>query len=412
MSHIRAAPKKEPFELNTSLLIKLAFVESVRYDGMAFGSGCVGGYSKEVAMAGKFSYLKFKDIDLSDPFFDSLKVDYPDFDRWFESKRDEPVFVYHDDEGVGAFLYIKDKENEDIELIDGKLPLYERTKIGTLKLSERMKGQRIGEGAFGLALWRWRKLKTQEIYLTVYPKHDDVVALACKFGFTDVGARPNGEHIYLKKRFGNDYSDPYKSFPFINPKFEHAGYVIINDVFHDDLFPYSELKGNQPNREGLNEKIEIAASNGVTKYYIGSPTTEWPYKIGEPLLVYRRYTGNNGKPSFRSCITSFVVVTEIVHIKGRGKASMTEDEFIRYIKNKSVYSEEQLRNKYKSEPHLVVLGMLYTGYFGAGNNVNMRWLQDHGFWPQGYPTTARLSVEQFKSILKEGEVNVSDVIVD
>lgn len=86
-----SCPQKEPFELNTFLLIKLAFVESVRYDGMAFGSGCVGGYSKEVAMAGKFSYLKFKDIDLSDPFFDSLKGDYPDFDRWFESNS----FVYY-----------------------------------------------------------------------------------------------------------------------------------------------------------------------------------------------------------------------------------------------------------------------------------------------------------------------------
>lgn len=75
-------------------------------------------------------------------------------------------------------------------------------------------------------------------------------------------------------------------------------------------------------------------------------------------------------------------------------------------------NEDQLRDMYRFEPHLVVLGMLYTGYFGAGNNVNMRWLQDNGFWPQGYPTTARLSVEQFKRILKEGEVNVSDVIVD
>lgn len=105
-------------------------------------------------MAGKFSYLKFRDVDLSDSFFDSLKTDYDGFDGWFKSKIDEPVFVYQDDEGVGAFLYIKDKETEAIGMVDGELPARERTKIGTLKLSERMKGQRIGEGAFGLALWR------------------------------------------------------------------------------------------------------------------------------------------------------------------------------------------------------------------------------------------------------------------
>lgn len=29
----------------------------------------------------------FKDIDLSDPFFDSLKEDYPGFSEWFEKKK-------------------------------------------------------------------------------------------------------------------------------------------------------------------------------------------------------------------------------------------------------------------------------------------------------------------------------------
>lgn len=34
-------------------------------------------------MAGNFSLKKFSDIDLNDPFFDSLKADYP---GWRQSK--------------------------------------------------------------------------------------------------------------------------------------------------------------------------------------------------------------------------------------------------------------------------------------------------------------------------------------
>lgn len=363
-------------------------------------------------MAGKFSYMRFGDVELSDPFFDSLKADYPGFDRWFQSKIEEPVFVYQDEQGVGAFLYIKDKETETIPTVDGELPKCERTKIGTLKLEKRMQGQRIGEGAFGLALWRWRKLKTAEIYLTVFPAHDDIIALAIKFGFSDIGVKANGEHIFIKKRSNIDYTSPYKAFPFLTSRFENAGYIIIEDKYHDQLFPYSELKDNKPNMKELLNKIEISAANGMTKYYLGSPYNVWPFKVGEPLFVYRKDTTPGPGRCYRSCITSIVVVTEIRSIKVRGEALITEDEFVGYIKNKSVYDECELRNKYREPKTLVVLGMLYLGFFGAGNNVTMKWLQEHNFWPQNYPTNARLSHEQFREIASEGGINVSDIVID
>lgn len=58
--------------------------------------------------------------------------------------------------------------------------------------------------------------------------------------------------------------------------------------------------------------------------------------------------------------------------------------------------------------------MLYYGYFGAGNNVNMDWLDHNGCWagPEQYPTDVCLTENQFKRILLEGNVNVSNVIID
>lgn len=36
---------------------------------------------------------KFKDVDLKDKFFDSLKAQYQEFSDWFAKKAAEPVYV-------------------------------------------------------------------------------------------------------------------------------------------------------------------------------------------------------------------------------------------------------------------------------------------------------------------------------
>lgn len=90
-------------------------------------------------MAGKFTFKKFAEIDLRDPFFDSLKEDYPadatniGFERWFQKKAaaDSTALVFDDDEGLGAFVCLKD-ENEPIELVEGVLSAKPRIKISTL----------------------------------------------------------------------------------------------------------------------------------------------------------------------------------------------------------------------------------------------------------------------------------------
>jgi hypothetical protein len=59
-------------------------------------------------MAGKFSFKKFTELDLSDSFFDSLKADYPGtehsigFEAWFAKKAAEghQALVFHDDDGI------------------------------------------------------------------------------------------------------------------------------------------------------------------------------------------------------------------------------------------------------------------------------------------------------------------------
>lgn len=273
-------------------------------------------------------------------------------------------------------------------------------------LAERYRGQRLGEGAIGLALWNWQKSRCQDIYVTIFEKHDILITQLERFGFLLAGHNPNGECVYIKSRLSIDYSDPYKAFPFVASKFESAGYLVVNDVYHDTLFPYSELSNT------LQSKVALSVANGISKTYIGTPTSIPPYRVGEPIFVYRKYTGSTGSKGYKSCITSFCVVTGVIVAKENNTYRMTFENLIKRISNKSVFDEQEIYAKYNNERSLVVIEMLYYGFFGSGNNVNWVWLKNNGFWGDGYPTSQRLSHEQFAAILKEGNIDVSNIVID
>ncbi|SBV91248.1 conserved hypothetical protein [uncultured Eubacteriales bacterium] len=359
-------------------------------------------------MPGKFQFKKFAEIDLDDPFFDTLKSDYPKFSQWYQNKArsGSTALVFNDEEGLGAFVYLK-SEDEPIKLVEFTLPAIRRKKIGTLKLAERYQGQRLGEGALGLALWDWRKSQEPEIYVTVFEKHSLLVSQLVRFGFRVVGHKANGESVYLKSRFAVDYSDPFKSFPFINPSFKKAGYLIVNDYYHDTLFPYSELSRT------MQESMELSAANGISKVYVGSQFSPH-YQVGEPIFIYRRHTKEDGqKPRYKSCLTSYCMVTNIICVKKNGRYLLPFDELLERIGNKSVFNKHDMQNKYQTEKHMVVIEMLYYGYFGGGNNINMDWLAKNGYWAtqNQYPANVQLSPAQFKEILLEGNVDVQNVII-
>jgi len=355
-------------------------------------------------MAGKFEWHQFAEVNLADPFFDSLKSDYVEFPEWFQKKRnaEEQTLVFHDEYGVGAFLYLKN-ENEMIELEDRTLPARPRVKIGTLRLAERFRGMRHGEGALGVSLWKWQESGSEEIYATVFEKHTELVNLFERFGFKCVGMNRRGECIYLKNRKSIDYSDPYKCFPFINPCFSKAGLIPIYEKFHDRLFPYSELKIK------MREIEEETAGNGITKVYIGTPYTATHYEIGEPVFIYRIYEGETGK-TYKSAVTSYCTITKIDVIKNNGRAKMSLSDFINNAGNKTVFSPEELRNKYNKN-NVVMLELVYNGFFGKGHNVNHKNLKDQGLF-EAPPYKLDYTKEQFIKILGMGDVNVQNVIID
>ncbi len=358
-------------------------------------------------MAGKFEHKPFSRIDLSDPFFDSLKKDYPGFDTdWFPKaiKQNREALVFSDENGLGAFIALK-PENEEISLVEkASLPALPRLKISTFRLAERFRGQRLGEGAMGLVLWDWQRSRLAEIYVTVFPKHTDLISLLEGFGFIKAGYNARGEFVYIRSRAKIDYSDPYKAFPFISPQFNKGGYLIVEDNYHDTLFPYSELKNT------VQEQLDMDVANGITKVYIGK---QWKahYQVGEPIFIYRKYTGVSGTKRYKSCVTSFCVATAIEAVKRNGRALISFDQFCSMAGNKSVFTKEDLMIKYRDDRNITIIRLLYCGYFGSGNNVNMDWLDTNKLWSKAneYPADVQLSMQQCNAIWLKGGIDVANI---
>lgn len=361
-------------------------------------------------MAGKFVWQKFSAADINDCFFDSLKSDYPEFVDWFAKKQadDKSALVYNDDNGIGAFLYLK-KENVGDDnsplIINGvEMPIIPRLKIGTLRLAERIRKQRLGEGALGVALWYWRNIKYDEIYVTVFEKHTELISLFERFGFSNIGKNERGECVYIKSRKHLDYGDPYKCFPFVFNDFDSAGVLPINDVFHDRLFPYSELAGN--NRE----IIEATAGNGITKVFLAAPYTQLAYKVGMPVFIYRIHTGS-GQKAYKSVITSYCTICKVDIIKANNSSNVSLVEFIHQAGNKSVYTEAELTDLYQQKNNLIAIELVYNGYFGKGHNVTFKDLKENELF-ESYPYSITYNQDEFIKILEMGDVDVQNIIID
>ena len=293
---------------------------------------------------------------------------------------------------------------------DGRFPAEKRMKVSTLKISERHQGERYGEGAIGLMLWEWQTASVNEIYVTVFDKQKPFIAQLERFGFKKVGYNLNGEGVYIKDKRMIDFSNPYLSFPFIKSGFDYAGYLIIEDGYHDTMFAYSELKNS---RSDLQNKVGNSVRNGLSKIYVGKAPI-MNHKVGEPIFIYRKDTESRYGTQYRSCVTSYAVVTDVIQAKSKGRYLMSFDDLIKRIGNKSVFDISELRRQYNEYYSVSIVELLYYGYFGAGNNVTMNWLKNNNCWvtTESYPTEIHLSETQFKKVLVEGKINVSNVVID
>lgn len=143
----------------------------------------------------------FRDIDLGDRFFDSLRSDYTGFDDWFRSKNENTAFIsYNEFNDIDGFLYLK-IEDEELSDMTPSFPKMKRVKLGTFKIDAH--GTKLGERFIRLVFQFAMQNKLKEIYVTIFDKHSGLIKLLERYGFT-LSARknihtPSGqEGVYFK----------------------------------------------------------------------------------------------------------------------------------------------------------------------------------------------------------------------
>lgn len=331
--------------------------------------------------------VKFGHINLHDPFFDSLREDYPNFDEWFIRKYDEDVYITTNSNNgsILSFLYLKvEDESEDYSSISPMFPRKRRLKIGTFKVISN--GIRLGERFMKIIFDNALKNKVQEIYVTIFNHRDDqrrLIDLLEQWGFSYWGKK--SEELVLVRDFlpRFDIDNIKATYPYIS-RSKKVFLVPIYPQYHTELLPDSILRTESP-EEFVDD---FPHRNCINKVYVSRSLLPHP-KSGDIIVFYR--TGGY----YQSVVTTIGVVHEVRYDFAR------ESDFLEYCRKKSVYPEKELQDiwNYRDSKPFVV-NFLYVYSFPT--RINMAKLIDLGILsgvddaPRGFRP---ISTDQFNSIL-------------
>ena len=337
---------------------------------------------------------RFKDVDLTDTFFDSLKAQYEEFSDWFARKAAETAYVIDGNlgEGLRGFLYLKVETGKILD-VDPPLPAKRRLKVGTLKVNARgtKLGERIIKRVFDHAILE----KVSEVYVTVFDTHASLVRLFLRYGFEQKGVKstPNGEELVLLRALDDLAHDIVKDYPLMQTAGKSKWLLAIKPEFHTDLLPDSILKTEDPASEE-----DVPHTNTIHKVYIAGLSLN-RMKRGDLVVIYRT-TDIPNKAYFRSVATSVCVVEETYSRRHFKDA----DAFVSFAKDHSVFGEQQLRDRYGDGRPLYVAKLTYNAAFSKRPN-RAALLDVVGISVQPKWDLRALSDAQFVSILDLGEVD-------
>ena len=129
-----------------------------------------------------------------------------------------------------------------------------------------------------------------------------------------------------------------------------------------------------------------------------------------PVFIYRKYTGNGSK-TYNSVITSYCTISELKTIKENSIVKVSFDDFVNLAGNKTVYTKDVLKNIYENNKNVVIIELVYNGYFGKGKNITHRELSDNGLF-ETHPYQSVYTPQEFRKTLEMGDVDVQNTIID
>lgn len=341
---------------------------------------------------------QFADIDLNDTFFDSLKEDYPEFKAWFEkkSKDNSKAYVQYTNNNLQAFLYLKNESGEELSDVTPTRPACNRLKVGTFKIDAHNTklGERFVKKIMDSALY----MKANEIYVTIFAKHEGLIRILQRYGFNEEGKK--GDELVLVKNMKVLTGDILKDYPLLKTIDKRKFLLSIYPKYHTKMFPDSILRNEENTKYELIK--DISYTNSIHKIYLCFMPDTAQLRRGDLITIYRT-KDNKGSARYRSVITS---VCQIEEVK-TNKDFVNVEDFLAYTNYYSIFDAEELKQWYQQN-NCYVLKMTYN--IALTKRVTNGYLVDELKMSPRYWGFFQLTDEQFDAILKKGEVDESVII--
>lgn len=305
-------------------------------------------------------------IDLGDSFFDSLREDYAGFDEWFTEKcvRSHRLCWAIRLRGRLAGIAIRKEETgEEADCVDSGEKIL---KVCTFKIASEFQGEKFGEQLLKQVLWWADRNGFDAVYLTVYPKHGQLIDLLSEYGFEGTRRLDDGELLLERpmRRGPGCAAVPLEDVVQWNRRHYPRFYlgratrtfcVPIRPAYHERLFPevsvrlqmdlFRELLGDAGGRS-------MTPGNTIRKVYLCRAGTR-RLRPGDLLAFYV-----SKGPGFQDsqCITTLGVV------EGVAEAESVE-EVVRATARRSVFSFSELQELVgESEAPLKIIDFLLVAH--------------------------------------------------
>ncbi|AFV24505.1 hypothetical protein Mpsy_2301 [Methanolobus psychrophilus R15] len=343
-------------------------------------------------------------LNVNDPFFDSLKDEYRGFETWFTkiSKSGRKCYVhYKENNKIGALLIYKIED----EVLDSfpVLPKKKRLKLSTFKVSNI--GNKIGELFIKLAVNYARDNDLKELYLThhVLNDVDYLVELIDSYGFQKKAVlNQTGEAVFIKKLEVSDEPISNLNPADISKKFYPTYYdgesvnkfiIPIQSQWHERLFTdYNRTRMGEKIKKGRQPTLVefvgqfVIEGNTIKKSYICHALSK-KIKEGDILLFYR--SGDE------KAITSLGVIEKVF------KGKHTPDEIAQIVGKKSVYLKDEIANLAQKSTLII----LFTFHFHLPNQLEYTNLEEWGILKGPPQRLMEISHDKYLIIKEQGRID-------
>lgn len=232
------------------------------------------------------------EIDKNQPFFESLRQSYDDFDRWFQKCATDRRRCWCIEDGNGNVVAICIyKHEQDARLTDnGEITPGRILKLCTFKVDTKARGKKLGERLLYIAFDYCVKNDFDWVYLHTFGEEQKtLVGLCTDYGFSRLG-KYKQDDVYIKPmRLRDDNCNSLESlikyYPYFKDSKSVQKFIIpIQPQFHEDLFPdFSNMKGTLFEKD---QSLYSCQGNTIKKAYLCHSKIKTIRK-GDIILFYR-----------------------------------------------------------------------------------------------------------------------------